>query len=341
MGLLYASEAWILSIMGWVWLVTQEIWGVNLLSAYVYYGMLFLSTCNLVLVGCFPAMRSLRSAYFSAVLVLILSVASCIFDTVVELPAFGTTPFVLSGLNGTNCSLAKMNRVFYFSDASLYLAQGGVILGYLIIHLFISAAGMINGESDDARSIWPGSAWGLALMALVAFRYYIILDGSVKGLNSTWNPGETLVRRFRYLYLFSEPLWELSVGFLVFFEGSLVLLTLEGFPMPTLGQRKFVRYFVMGFTPVFVGGACAALSYRGMLTFPALVSLLLAIPPAVVGTYEAAMAHSPRPSTPAARPSAPPEAVMGRSVYNRPDARVRRHYIPVPVEMIGEKSKAV
>lgn len=341
MSLLYASEAWIVSILGWVWLTTQEIWGFSLLSAYVYYGMLFLSTCNMVLIGCFPGMRSLRSGYFSAVLILLVSSASCIFDTVVELQAFGSTPFMLSGINGTSCSLGRMNRVFYFSDAPLYLAQGGVILGYLVVHLFVAAGGMLGGDREDSNSVWPGSAWGLGLMALVAFRYYIILDGTAKGLNSAWNPPGDEIKRFRYLYLFSEPLWELSAGFLVFFESALVLLTLEGFPMPALGQRKFVRYFVMGFTLVFVGGACAALSFRGMLTIPALGSLLLAIPPAVAGTLEAVMVQSQPSSTPVPRPSAPPEPIMGRSVYNRPDARVRRHYIPVPVEMIGEKSKGV
>lgn len=345
MGLLYASEAWILGILGWVWLTTQEIWGFSLLCAYVYYGMLFLSTCNVVLVGCFPDMRSLKSAYFSAVLVLFISSASCIFDTVIEAPAFGTTPFTLSGLNGTNCSLARMNRVFYFADAPLYMAQAGVILGYLLIHLFVAAAGMISGDGadDKSRSVWPGSAWGLSLVALVAFRYFIIFDGTAKGLNSsawTGNGGD-VINQFRYLYLFSEPLWEMTSGFLVFFEGSLILLTLEGFPMPSLGQRKFVRYFVMGFTPVFVVGACVALSFRGMLTIPALLSLLLTIPPAVAGTVEAVLVSPLRPAQPAPAPSAPPEHLMGRSVYNRPDARSRRHYIPVPVEMIGEKSKGV
>ena len=341
MGLLYASEAWILSILGWVWLMTQEIWGFSLLSAFVYYGMLLLSTCNVILVGCFPGMRSLRSAYLSAVLILAISSASCIFDTVVESNVFGSDPFKLSLSNGTKCSLAKMNRVLYFSDAPLYLAQGGVILGYLLIHLFVAAGAMAVGSGEDGPSIWPGSAWGLALMAMVAFRYYIILDGSAKGMNHfTGNAGD-VDRRFRYLYLFSEPVWELSMVFLVMFEVSLVLLTLEGCPLPALGQRKFLRYFNMGFTPAFVVGASVVLYVRGMLTLPSLLALGLAMPPAVAGTVEAAMARPPALVMPAARPSAPPEAVTGRSVYNRPDARSRRHYIPVPVEMISEKSKAV
>lgn len=340
MGLLYASEAWIMSIFGWVWLTTQEIWGFSLLSAYIYYGMLLLSTCNLVLVGCFPDMRALRSAYFSAVVVLLVTSAACIFETVESVPAVGSTPFKLSGLNGTNCSLHRMNRIFFFSDAPLYLAQGGVILGFLVVHLFIAAAGMTSGGEGEQRSVWPGSAWGLALMAMVAFRYFVVFDGTAKGL-SAWPPSTGMIKQFRYLYLFSEPLWEINSGFLVFFEGSLVLLALEGFPMPSLGQRKFVRYFVVGFTPVFVAGACVALSFRGMLTIPALISLLLAVPPAVAGAIEAAQAKAPKPTAPAAQPSAPPEHLMSRSVYNRPDARTRRQYIPVPVEMIGEKSKGV
>lgn len=340
MGLLYASEAWILSIFGWVWLTTQEIWGVSLLSAYVYYGMLGLSTCNLVLVGCFPEMRSLRSAYFSAVVILIITSTACIFDSIDGIPTLGSTPFKLSGLNGTNCSLSRMNRIFFFADAPLFLVQGGAILGYMVVHLFVAAAGMISGGNEPSPSVWPGSAWGLALMAMVSFRYFIMFDGTAKGANM-WASDTVSGKQFRYLYLFSEPLWEMNAAFLVFFEGALILLTLEGFPMPRLDQRKFVRYFVMGFTPVFVVGASVVLSFRGMLTVPTLLSLLLAIPPAVSGTLEAVLAKPAEPVRQMAQPSAPPEQQMNRSVFNRPDARARRHYIPVPVEMIGEKSKGV
>jgi hypothetical protein len=80
-GLLYASEAWILSILGWTGLTVQEVWGFVLLNSYVYYGMLFLSTCNVIMVGCFPNMRALKAAYFSAVLVLLITSLECIFDT--------------------------------------------------------------------------------------------------------------------------------------------------------------------------------------------------------------------------------------------------------------------
>jgi len=82
---------------------------------------------------------------------------------------------------------------------------------------------------------------------------------------------------------------------------------------------------------------------RGMLTTPTFLSLFLVIPPAVVGTIEAAMAK-PAPhdsASSSADPSAPPEHLLARSVYSRGAGRLSRNYIPVPVEMLVEKSKAV
>jgi hypothetical protein len=351
-GLLYASEAWVLSILGWTWLTVQEVWGFALLNSFVYYGMLFLSTCNVVLVGCFPNMRAIKAAYLSAVLVLLITSLGCIFDTL-ETAALGSGRFELplgaTGSTGSNatqtCTFARANRAFFFNSSSpLYLAQAGVILGYLLVHLFVAAAGMmaVRTEGEEMGTVWPGPAWGLALVALVAFRYFIMFDGSIKGAAASGIAQSGTARRFRYLHLFSEPMWEFTSAFLVFFELAVVLLALEGFPMPSLGQRKFVRFFVMGFAPVFVIGASVALSFRGMLTIPALLTLLLALPPAVAGTVEAAAARpAPLAADPDA-PSAPPEhLVTGRSIYNKPGARSQRHYIPVPVEMIGEKSKAV
>jgi hypothetical protein len=343
---LYASEAWVLSIIGWTWLTIQEVWGFALLSSYVYYGMLFISTCNVIMVGCFPRMRALKAAYFSAVLVLLVTSAGCIFDTL-ELPALGSGRFEApsSSSNVTlACTFARANRAFFFNSSSpLYLAQAGVILGYLVVQLFVAAAGMMaRTEGEETDSVWPGPVWGLSLAALVAFRYFIMFDGSIKGAAASDAVQNGIMRRFRYLHLFSEPMWEFTSAFLVFFELALVLLTLEGFPMPSLGQRKFVRFFVMGFISVFVIGASVALSFRGMLTIPALLTLLVTLPPAVAGTVEAAAARSQPPAADLAAPSAPPQhLVTGRSIYNKPGARSQRHYIPVPVEMIGEKSKAV
>lgn len=336
MGLLYATEAWILSILGWVWLTTQELWGFSLLSAVVFYGLLLLSTLNIILVACYPASLAPKSGYFCAVLVFALSTASIIFDTLPG-PTLGSNVFHPPGNRTMDCGLSKMNQVYYFSNATLYLLQGGVILGYLLIQLLVAAAHMSSAQLEATHTLWPGPAWGTALVALISFRFFVVFSGGSKGVSSSSS------KEFFYVQLFSEPLWDLGSGFLFFFECALVLTALEGFPIGSLAQRKFLRFFVIGFTPIFVGAASLVLSMRGMLTVSTLLSLFLAIPPAVAGTIEAALAK-PVPQDSASssgEPSAPPEHLLARSVYNRGAGRLSKNYIPVPVEMLVEKSKAV
>ena len=331
MSLLYASESWILSILGWVWLTIQEMGGRSLLSSFVFYGMLFVSTCNLVFAGFCPTVKGPKQAFFSVVVVLTLFGAGCAFDGI-ETTSIGSTPFEPVVGNATGCSLAKMNRAFYFTSSSMYFLQAGVLVGYLLIHLLIAGAGMLDA---DSQGVWPGPAWGVALIALAAYRFYVVFDGSAKG--ASLRP-----QGFYYFQLFSEPIWTLSSIFLLFFEGALILMALEGAPLPQLSQAKFVRFFVMGFTGVFFFGGCVILAGKGMLTPPTFLILIMSLPAAIVGTIEAVQAR-PLVYTPPV-PSAPPEHLLARSVYNRgagSGGRQHRNYIPVPVEMIAEKSKAV
>jgi hypothetical protein len=293
---------------------------VTLMGSFVYYGMVFVSTCHIVLVALFCNERAVHSAYFGLVLVLSIVSTVCIFDTL-EVPALGSARFELSVVNGTYCSLAHVNRGFFFTGSPLFLVQGGVILGYMVVHLFIAAAGL--GGGDDTVSLWIGPAWGLALVVFTSFRFFIAFDTTLRDAQSS----------FRYIHLFSQPILELKTVFLVGFEVGMILLALEGFPLPKLGQRKFVRFFSLGFTLLFVIGAGVALSFRGMLTVPTLASLLLTCLPALAGAFEAN-------SVPIAVPVVKTHPNT-RSVYNRPDARSLRQCIPVPVEMVCEKSKAV
>ena len=331
MSLLYASESWILSILGWVWLTIQDMGGASLLSSLVFYGMLLISTCNLLFAGFCPDVKGPKPAYFSVVVVLTLYGASCAFDGI-ETGSIGSTPFEPMSGNVTGCSLAKMNRAFYFTSSSMYFLQAGVLVGYLLIHLLIAGAGMLD---EGSKGVWPGPAWGVALIALAAYRFYVVFDGSAKG--ASLRP-----HGFYYFQLFSEPIWTLSSIFLLSFEGALILMALEGAPLPQLSQAKFVRFFVMGFSAIFFLGGSIVLAGKGMLTPPSFLILAMSLPPAIAGTIEAVQAR-PLVYTPPV-PSAPPEHLLARSIYNRVSGsggRQHKNYIPVPVEMIAEKSKAV
>jgi hypothetical protein len=336
MALVHSGEAWIMSILGWVWLTIQEIWGFNLLSAIVFYGMLLLSSCNIALQAFLPNSKAPRAAYFGTVLAFTISTLASILDTIPANPSFGFEPFRAPG-NHTGCSYAKVQQVFFFNSSPVFLVPAGTILGYLIIHVMVAGANMMD---TDNRSVWPGPAWGLALSALLAFRFFTMFQGSVKGALET--------QLFFYVQLFSEPVMELSALFLLAFEAALFLSGVEGVYLPQLGQRKFVRFFSLGFVALFSIGSCVILASRGMLTVPTLIALVLPLLPAVAGTIEAARQQPIEYITdPATAP--PAEQVLassmsGRSVYNRPmsqAAKANRYYIPVPVEMIAEKNKGI
>lgn len=161
MTMVYAVEAWVLALIGWGWLVMQEMWAWSLLSAQVFYGLIWLSTCNVVAVGVAPSSRGPRSAYFSAVLILFLYTVCAVLDTLAT-PQFLATfqsPFKAT------CSLARIQQLFFFSDSPLYLAQAGATLGYLIIQLVLAGAAMLSGEG---QTVWPGTAWSLGLGFLLS-----------------------------------------------------------------------------------------------------------------------------------------------------------------------------
>ena len=326
-----------MSILGWVWLTLQEVWGFNLLSAQVFYGMLLISTCNLALQAFIPDNRAPRAAYFGTVLAFAVFILASILDTIPMMHPFGFQPYSPPG-NRTECTYAKIQQTFLFNGSPVYLVPAGTILGYMAVHVMVAGANMVDTEN---KSVWPGPAWGLALCSFLSFRLFTMFDGSLKA---------NLEKQvFLYLHLFSEPVWELSAIFLLVFEGALLLCGMEGVYLPQLGQRKFVRFFSLGFVACFTIGSCVALATRGMLTGPTLVALALPLLPAIAGTVEAASQQPVQQYTPDA-PSAPPaEQVMsssmsGRSVFNRPmsqAAKANRYYIPVPVEMIAEKNKGI
>ena len=350
MALSSAVQAWIIAILGWVWLTLLELGGVSLLAAHAFLGMLWLSTCNLLLIAFLPESRAPPAGYFGAVLAFSLSILFCILDTF-ESTSLGERRFSPPASNPANltmswqsnkpvnCTLARMHQVFYFSGSSMYLVYAGSVLGYLIVQLLVAASHML--DSDRRSSLWPGPAWGMALLTLLAFRGLVTFDGSASG-------GLEVDKQFFYFKLFSEPILLLSVAFGATFCVGVLMLVLEGLYMQNLTQRKFVRFFALGFTLLFFFASSLAFFDKGMLTTPLFIVLSLTIPPAVIGAVQATKAKALPSSvhTPTHHHPPPSSKTTARSVYNRvapSNGRLIRHLIPVPVEMLSlaEKNKGV
>lgn len=351
MALAAAVQAWILAIFGWTWLTVLELGGPSLLTAHVFIGMLWLSTCNLLLVAFFPTNRAPPAGYFGAVLAFSLSTFFCILDTFEPTllvdrrftPPGGptnTTPLgTTTQFQTANCTLARMHQVFYFSGSSMYLIYAGSVIGYLVVQLLVAASHMLDVERRS--SIWPGPAWGMALLSLLAFRGFVTFDGSASG-------GVEVDKQFFYFKLFSEPILLLSVAFGAAFCAGMFLLVLEGLFMQSLIQRKFVRLFALGFTLLFFVASSLVFYDKGMLTTSLFIVLSLTILPAIVGAVQANKAREISFSvhTPTQIRLPPSGKANPRSVYNRvapSSGRLIRHLIPIPVEMqsLSEKNKVV
>jgi hypothetical protein len=341
--MVYAVESWILALMSWAWLSFQEMWAWSLLSAHVFYGVMLLSSMNVVASGIAPESTGPRAAYFGAMLAFTLHSTCCIFDTL-PMPVLGRA--FESPVNATTCTLARSNQLYFFSDTPFYLAQAGATLAYLVLQLVVSGAGLLDSE---LRTLWPGPIWGSGLAMLLCGRLISTFDGMAKGVTG----------QSKYLEIFSLPIVEFVFLFFVFIFMLGILGLLEGLLFPGLGWRKSVRFVEFPALAVFVIFVMYVTLTKGLLTPTLFILLLFVLVVDVVGLVEALLAQ-PLPQIPTSasvqpayqpapawngRPTAPvfqwPQGPVPAYAQPRqgPPARTLRHVIPSPVEMLGEKNK--
>ena len=348
--MVYAVESWILALISWAWLSFQEMWAWSLLSAHVFYGLMCLSSLNVVVSGMAPESAGTRGAYFGAVLALALHSMSCMLDTL-PMPQVGSEAFVSPHTETRACTLAKSNQLFYFSDTPFFLAQAGATLAYLVIQLVLSGGALLDSEW---RSLWPGPAWGCAMGILLCGRYISVFDGMAKGVSA----------QSQFLEIYTLPVVEIAFLLYSFMYVMGILGALDGMLFPGLVWRKSARYVTLTVTLLFVSFLAYVLAIKGMLTPTVIALLSLTLLVTLAGVVEAALAR-PVPGTLSldppvqSRPGQPPlrlrppgvpvyQGPYGQAVvpeWGRPpqgrQLRELRHVIPSPVEMLGEKNKAV
>ena len=342
--MVYAVESWILALISWAWLSFQEMWAWSLLSAHVFYGVMLLSSLNVVASGIAPENAGPRAAYFGAMLAFTLHCVCCIFDTL-AMPVMGRA--FESPVNATTCTLARSNQLFFFSDTPFYLAQAGATLAYLVLQLVVAGAGLLD---SDLRTLWPGPTWGSGLAVLLCGRLISTFDGMARGVSA----------QSKYLEIFSLPVVEFVFLFYVFMYMLGILGLLEGLMFPGLGWRKSVRFVEFPALAVFVIFVMYVTLTKGLLTPTLFALLVLLLVVAAASLIEAVLAQPlPQISTSAlVQPPAyqPPPAWNGRPTApsfqwppgpvpayaqprQGPPVRTLRHVIPSPVEMLGEKNK--
>lgn len=337
-ALVFAMESWIMSILGWGILTLQEMWAWSLLSAHVFYSILCLSTCNLVLAGVFPESKQPKLAYFTTILSLFIHSVFCIFDTVQPLEI---NPAGFHAPSGSNCSLGRVHQVYFFTESPFFLLQAGNTMGFLIIHLILAAAPVLDSE---IKTLWPGDMWGNCLACLLSMRFVMLFDATVKGVKEV-SP------QFLYFTFFSEPIQALEVVFMGPILFFLVLMCIQAF--------EFLRPKDRYYTPVvkiinFVGTlAFSVMSLsimydRKLLTLPLLLALMVPLLPASFAFAPALifLLTPPPPNSvhpvedPETMPTAPPFPLPNTGSTSVGGNR-ERQYIPVSIQMDTDKKKAV
>lgn len=276
-------EAWVVALMGWVWLTLQDIWMPSVLCTQVYYGFLVMTTCNLVVSAVAPDVRQPSVSYFNVVLGVFIFCCSCICDCFSTATLGGVVyhPVKPAGTDCcSNCDIAKANRIFFFGESPLFVGQAAILVGYLLVQLFVAGGQLIF--SGGIRSVWSGCAWVYPLALLLTARFLVVFDGSTFVLV----PGLAV-----YVHLFSQPLLSLYVVYLLGMIGFLVMAVCESVATMGLIGFRIVRAVLLGITVGFVVMSCTVFGMRGMLTVPLFLCLCLLLLGALGGLLEALLAH--------------------------------------------------
>lgn len=347
--MILVMEAWIVSIFGWVWLTLQDAWMPSLLSSFVYYGFLLLTTCHLIICAFLPDAHAPRIAYFNVVAALCMFCGGCIADTfhtgVIGTPP--TPPANVSWKCCTNCDIARYHRDLFFSDTPLYLVEVGILIGYLLVHLLIAGAQMLGDKT--IRSIWGGGAWSIAFAMFLACRFTILFNSQTNNLVP-----DTIF----YLLIFSQPLLSFSVLYWLVLCVFLILLICDGIPTMNIIGVRVVRSVTFGVVGGFVVITVYELWVGGMLTPSITVSLTvlllgsgLAMLESYVGRTYSSLPPSDYPDTNGYYPYNARRVATGvRGVAHARDSvvvpvthggtpvqRLTRDIIPVPIQMQAGK----
>lgn len=353
MPLVMVVEAWILSVIGWAWFALQEPWFPSPLSAFVFYGFLVLTTSHLLLASLFAEERGPRVAYFNMVVAITIFCGGCIADTF-QTSSFGVAPDQPLADNVTrvccvNCDMPRYHRALFFSGSSIFMVSGGILIGYLLVHLLLAGGQML---AASPRTVWGGGGWSLALAFLLACRFIVLFDMSTSFVMDQLAGVRTVVipDMVFYLLIFSQPLLSLATLYWLVMIIFLVLMMCEGIPTMGLLGIRIIRSVEFGLVLGFAVFSSVELWEGGMLTLPLLISLLIMLAGSAVAMLEAYLGVTPvnaerlgmlgDHASFTKRPvSATPPFTAQRpgAVWESGAQRMQRDYIPIPIQ--GQMSR--
>lgn len=277
MSLLYAVEAWILSILCWAWITLRVLIPRRPLAEELCaYSSLLVSTVTLLLCSVIKERGEVLRAYLGFTLVLWTFLAYALMDCLAVYDTGSRYVPDAASTNGTglccpNQDVPGMNRALYFGSLSLYVVPGAITFAFQTVQVLVAGA----GYASLRESVWPGNGWGYSLAALLGTAYFARYGGVLEppcpggGFNTLFGLG------VNHGILF---------GFFAF--SMMLLILLDGFAFPQ-GLALGARFFGLLLMSMFCLSVTYASDGRGMMTLPIILFLAKCWLPVMWGVIEA------------------------------------------------------
>jgi hypothetical protein len=164
--LVYATESWILAIIGLAWMAVRNMFDSrSYIEEYLIAGQLLASTINTILVGVSETNNHNCRAYFTITLCQWLIGAYAAVDSYADFSIHKvetfqnyTSPTGLTCCPNANAGL--QNRQIYFSGFSFYLLPMSVTMAFQTVQVMVAAGALTHTQ----HNLWPGFGFGYAIL---------------------------------------------------------------------------------------------------------------------------------------------------------------------------------
>jgi uncharacterized membrane protein len=254
MSLLYASEAFVLSVLCWAWIVVRDLIPTRpLLEDACVYAFLIVSMLHLAMCMIFrDQMIEASKAFFAFALTIWTYLFYAIFDGI---DIWDTGSYLIPDDPHDCCpnlDVQGMNRAFYFGDSSFWLASSGITFALITVLTMVAGAALAANAAQG--SMWPGNGWGYSCASVLSMVYAL----RYLGYPATPCPSNV------FLFIFNSSM---SYGYLftIFSALFVVLIIVDGVKFTSLTVQEITRVIGLIVVVLFSVSICLASDGRGML----------------------------------------------------------------------------
>lgn len=167
--MVYSIEAWIMSLIGLMWLSVRTIYNNrSFIEEYLLYSQVILATLNLIVVSLQIDKRDACKSYFIINLVHWLLGIYCSLDSLYSFQF--RRDYIIHNQTTTqsccpNADMIQWNRKIFFAGLPIFLVPMAITQSLQTIHLIIAAGALSNTQ----HTLWPGVTLGYATLSIASF----------------------------------------------------------------------------------------------------------------------------------------------------------------------------